>query len=364
MTIFGSDVSHYDASDTRAMFAEGIVFQTHKAGGDKDDPELNAWWNYVKGYRRSVLLGAYWVLYPGRPTQRADAFISRLNAQCPGWQDGPFILEADCEMWNGDPATVPPISDVNAFGDRLRERMPKLMPIAYLPDWVYGDISALRYPLWSSKYVTGSGPFEALYPGDSARQWAAYGGKTPALLQYSSHAVIGGQTTSDADAYRGTSAELIKLLAPGWTEGLVATLDKDDKKYLETTIGPRTDVVPRWTEQGTRVPDDDSNPKMQVSEGIFYTGAGVRRVENAVLAMSGALNHVLVNVLADDGDKAELLAAIEAAKQQTIAGVLDELSAAGRDMGNVAAALVAAFGPGGAQALVTEIGKLLPTADS
>ena len=42
MTIFGSDVSHYDATDTRAMFSEGIVFQTHKAGGDAPDGRHHA----------------------------------------------------------------------------------------------------------------------------------------------------------------------------------------------------------------------------------------------------------------------------------------------------------------------------------
>lgn len=217
MTIFGSDVSHYDAADTRAMFADGIVFQTHKAGGDSNDAELASWWNLAKGYRDRVMLGAYWVLYPGSPSSRADSFLARLDSQCPGWRDGPFILQADCEKWNGDPTTVPSVSEVNAFCDRLVARMPKLRPIGYLPDWVYGDISGFRYPLWSSKYVTGSGGYRSLYPGDSAKQWAAYGGKSPSVLQYTSSATIGGQTTSDANAYRGTLAELTDLLAPGWT---------------------------------------------------------------------------------------------------------------------------------------------------
>lgn len=228
MTIFGSDVSHFDAPDTRAMFGEGIVFQTHKAGGDRNDPELAEWWNHVKDMElppsgragstgpTKPLLGAYWVLYPGRPLQRADEFIARLDAQCPGWRDGPFILQADCEKWNGDPTTVPPVSDVNAFCDRLVARMPKLRPIGYLPDWVYGDISRFRYPLWSSKYVRGSGPYQSLYPGDNAKQWGAYGGKEPDILQYTSSATIGGQTTCDANAFCGTLDQLIKLLAPGW----------------------------------------------------------------------------------------------------------------------------------------------------
>lgn len=236
MTIFGNDCSHYDASDTRAMFAEGIVFQTHKAGGDKNDAELGAWWDYVKGYRGRVLLGAYWVLYPGSPASRADAFISRLDAVCDGWRNGPFILQADCEKWNGDPGTVPSVSEVNKFCDRLVERMPKLRPIGYLPDWVYGDISSFHYPLWSSKYVTGTGSFKSLYPGDGSSKWASYGGKSPDVLQYSSSATIGGQTTCDANAYRGTLAELTKLLAPGWTtqqeDDMSAGIDGSDLTVL------------------------------------------------------------------------------------------------------------------------------------
>lgn len=228
MTIFGSDVSHYDAADTRAMFADGIVFQTHKAGGDSNDAELASWWNYVKGYRDHVMLGAYWVLYPGNPSGRADSFLARLDSQCPGWRDGPFILQADCEKWNNDVSTVPPVSEVNAFCDRLAAKMPKLKPIGYLPDWVYGDISGFRYPLWSSKYVNGSGGYKSLYPGDSASQWAAYGGKSPSVLQYSSSATIGGQKTCDANAFRGSLTELTKLLAPGWTNYLEDDVSEQD----------------------------------------------------------------------------------------------------------------------------------------
>ena len=234
MTIFGSDVSHYDVADTRAMFADGIVFQTHKAGGDANDAELASWWGYVKGYRDRVMLGAYWVLYPGNPVGRADAFLSRLDSQCWGWRDGPFILQADCEKWNNDPATVPSVGEINAFCDRLVAKMPKLRPVGYLPDWVYGDISGFRYPLWSSKYVNGSGPYRSLYPGDSASQWAAYGGKSPLILQYSSAATIGGQTTCDANAYRGTLAELVALLAPGWADDMA--LSSDDKAWIHNDI--------------------------------------------------------------------------------------------------------------------------------
>jgi hypothetical protein len=53
-----------------------------------------------------------------------------------------------------------------------------------------------------------------LYPGDSASEWAAYGGVTPALLQFTATAELAGQLL-DCNAYRGTAAELAALLQTG-----------------------------------------------------------------------------------------------------------------------------------------------------
>lgn len=224
MTVFGWDLSHYDAP---AAPPPGIAFQTHKAGGDANDAELGAWWNLARN--SSALLGAYWVLYPGSPAARADAFIARLDSQCPGWRDRPFILQADCEKWGGDDSTVPSVSEINTFCGQLRKRMPKLMPIVYAPKWVYGSsVSTLKYPLWASSYVTGSGSFTSLYPGDSSSKWAAYGGITPTILQYTSSATIAGQTTCDANAFRGTLDELISIIAPGWSADVANALTTDD----------------------------------------------------------------------------------------------------------------------------------------
>lgn len=236
MTTFGWDMSHYDAPSIGNALAEGISFLTHKAGGDASDPEIAQWWNNVKGLNPDkVMLGAYWVQYPGNPIGKADAFLARLDATCPGWRNRPFILQVDCERWNNDPGTVPSISDVNAFCDRLVAKMPKLRPIGYLPDWVYGDISKFKYTVWSSKYAGGSGPFKSLYPGDNSSLWAGYGGKSVTILQYSSKATIGGQTTSDANAFRGTLAQLQAILAPGWKKEVVAAMDWDDKIQQGTT---------------------------------------------------------------------------------------------------------------------------------
>lgn len=217
MTLFGVDYSHYDSPGTAGAVGEGFTFFTHKAGGDSNDAEMATWWDAMKGYHDRVLLGAYWVLYPGSATSRADAFLSRLDATCDGWRNGPFILQVDCEKWNGDSGTVPTKADIKTFCDRLKAKMPKLTPIVYAPKWVYGNtLNGLGYPLWASAYVDGVGTASGLYPGDGSSKWGAYSGQVPAVLQFTSSATIAGQTTCDANAYRGTLAQLTNLLAPGW----------------------------------------------------------------------------------------------------------------------------------------------------
>lgn len=235
MTIFGWDMSRFDSPSIGNAVGEGISFIIHKAGGDLDDPEIGAWWSGVKGLGNDILLGAYWVLLPGNPVGRADAFIARLDSQCPGWRDRPFYLMADCEEWNNDPSTKPSEAEIQAFCDRLAVRMPKLRPLAYAPPWAYGNtLTGLRYPLVASRYVTGSGSFRGLYPGDGAGEWNPYSGQTPAVLQYSSSATIGGQSTSDANAFRGTLAELVALVAPGWST--MATLDAEDLAAIKAAV--------------------------------------------------------------------------------------------------------------------------------
>lgn len=252
MTTFGWDMSHYDAPSLGTAVSEGIQFVTHKAGGDANDAELGDWWNGAKGLRSRILLGSYWVLYPGNPSARADMFLARLDAVCKGWRDTDFFLFADCEKWNNDPSTIPSISEVNAFCDRLHARAPKLRPMAYLPQWVYGDkVSACKYPIIESDYVSGSGGFKSLYPGDGSSKWHIGGGKTATILQYTSSAVIGGQTTSDANAFKGDLLALRKLVAPGFyvTEAVkdMQLTDKiGDAANPNRTVGDVLRDVAKW----------------------------------------------------------------------------------------------------------------------
>ena len=215
---WGVDKSHFDApGGTATIVSQGFGFMTHKAGGDANDGELNAWWNDAKGHRDDLLLGAYWVLYPGHGASAGDAFLARLDSQCPGWRDGPFILQLDCEEWQSDPSTMPRLGDIRACALRLRALMPKLVPIVYAPHWAYGNtLSGLGFPLWSSSYTTAKGTASAIYPGDSYSGWASYSGIVPAIAQFSSTATVAGDSTTDVNCFKGTQAELSALLAPGW----------------------------------------------------------------------------------------------------------------------------------------------------
>jgi GH25 family lysozyme M1 (1,4-beta-N-acetylmuramidase) len=244
MTIFGWDMSHFDAPNPSTAPREGIEFITHKAGGDSasGDAELGTWWSYVRSYSTDVMLGAYWVFLGGdSPTAGADAFLARLDLKCPSWRDrDSFILQLDCEQWNDNLDTVPSIAAINSFCDRLVSRTSgDYQPIVYAPKWVYGNVTGLRYPLWASSYVTASGSFKAIYPGDGSSHWDSYG-KSVAILQYSSRATIGGQGTSDADAYRGTLSQLKALLSPGKQAGMSANSPltaADAQLVVDTLVG-------------------------------------------------------------------------------------------------------------------------------
>lgn len=252
--LYGWDMSHYDAPSIGNAIGQGIGFITHKAGGDANDTEIASWWSSVRGNRITTgdlpaladgitgkfLPGAYWVLYPGSAASRADAFLARLDATCAGWRDHPFILQADCEIWNNDSGTKPGKSDIAAFCDRLRAKAPQFMPVVYASKGQYGDaLTGLGYPLWNANYPSSaSGSPATLYAnagGDSGPGWRTYSGQTPAIWQFSSSATIGGQTTCDANAYRGSLADLIMLLAPGW-ENDVATISDTDITRIVNAI--------------------------------------------------------------------------------------------------------------------------------
>jgi hypothetical protein len=330
MTILGWDLSHYDAPDSRRAVDEGVTFLTHKAGGDADDAELAAWWSYMKDYRDRVLLGAYWVQYPGNPVGRADAFIARLDSQCPGWRDGPFILQDDCEIWGGNTSTKPNRAEIEAFCDRLVYRMPKLWPIVYAPEWAYhNELAGLSYPLWASSYVSGTGSAATLYPGDGSTRWHAYSGKTPAILQFSSSATIAGQTTCDANAYRGTLAQLTALVAPGWSDHLVTSQAEFDK--LMTTWW-NTNMTPQSASNSMRSALRIAAWQQSVGRTTISTHNMLFGEMRAALAqITAQIDAILAKLVVDPAALAAARADIDATVSQATRAIFAELAAPGDD---------------------------------
>lgn len=328
MTLYGWDMSHYDAPDIGDAVAEGYSFFTHKAGGDVDDPELAAWWSNVKNIPpETAMLGAYWVLYPGSPVTRADKFVARLDAQCPGWRDRPFILQVDCEQWRGDSTTVPPKSDIRAFCDRLVQRMPKLRPIVYAPKWTYGNtLTGLPYPLWASSYVTGTGYASQLYPGDNSARWGAYSGQEPAVLQFTSSATIAGQTTCDANAFRGTLTDLQALLAPGW-ETPMTTLDSADHSAIrnDTFLGAGADVAAAFMRATSGDPATASGTDRAIRNGwAALVSFGIETEHKEVMAK---LAEMTAGSTVDNA-----ITAVNSARDSAVAEVQNAITAAVLDI--------------------------------
>jgi hypothetical protein len=342
VTIFGWDLSHYDLSTIGDAVDEGFSFFTHKAGGDANDTEIATWWSGVKSIPPTkALLGAYWVLYPGSASSRADQFLARLDATCPGWRNRPFMLQVDCEEWSGDSGTVPSKSDIKTFCDRLVAKMPKLRPIVYGPNWVYHDsLAGLGYPLWASAYSTASsGTASGIYAGiggDGSSKWGSYSGQVPKVLQFTSSATIAGQTTCDANAFRGTLAELTALVAPGWAEEMAVQLNDDDKAWMLANLGPAA----TWKADNI-IPAPAGSLNSDGTPNLFWAGSSyVQNIYGKVNAIRTA--QALVPTVAD------IVAGVVAALPPASTGgpTLDQIQAAAE--AGVNAAFASAFdGAGG-----------------
>jgi glycosyl hydrolase family 25 len=215
MTIFGWDASDFDWSrgpmDLGAARAAGIDFFTHKATEGTSTRHVH----YGEALRRARVagipfLGAYHVVRSGPSiTAQVDYLLAYAGEATPWWRDHPgWFWQCDLEHWTYD--TVAPSAGV-AFCETLAQHTGRAV-LLYAPRWAYGDSIGGRAPLWASAYVTGSGSFRELYPGDSSSRWDPYSGRTPVILQYTSSATIGRQPMCDANAFRGTTSDFARLI--------------------------------------------------------------------------------------------------------------------------------------------------------
>jgi hypothetical protein len=219
-TTFGWDASHFDAPPA---VRDGVDLYTHKlTDGDHffEDVEFGPAVNAARGLGVPIL-GPYHVLHGGRSiANQADWLLARADALTPWWR------RHDCWIWQADAEpfdylTAPTIEEINAFGDAVcaRAGVPAARFLAYAPAWHYGSsLTRLRYRLWHSSYGSNPvGPYRTVYPGNTSSRWNAP--VDPLLLQYGSKTTIAGQTTCDADAFRGTLDQLRTALRANSTGG-------------------------------------------------------------------------------------------------------------------------------------------------
>lgn len=192
--------------------AEGIAAVTHKIGEGRsyDDPldSTNLGNARAAGLR---LLGGYYVVRSGDVGAQVDNLIALADRDEPWWSGfAGWFWQVDLERWSYD--QVPAATGI-AFGQLLRQRTGRQV-LMYASRGQYGDqLTGWDGSLWNADYPSSrQDGFASLYPGDDYRGWAPYSGQTPALLQYASSATIGGATTCDCSAFRGSYDQLNSLL--------------------------------------------------------------------------------------------------------------------------------------------------------
>jgi len=216
--VWGWDASGHDwkrgPMDLVAARRAGIAFFTHKCTEGSTFKTAQ----YRQGLERAraariPVLGAYHVLWPGKPIEQARVFFNEVNKKTPWWKNVPWIWQLDAEKFDSMPRAPTPAEGRQFLNELRRLAGGKGWFVAYAPRWLYKDSFRIGYDLWASDY-RGSGaprPFKQQYRGVPASSWQPYSGRKPRVLQFASDATIGRQKTCDANRFDGDLKTLIAL---------------------------------------------------------------------------------------------------------------------------------------------------------
>lgn len=205
MVTFGLDISHHQdlGLDLAQCRREGIEFVFLKAteGAGFVDSEFGA--NLAEARAAGLLVAAYHYV---RSNASAAAQVANVARVVP--RDVPVIPDVEANS-GGVALTRDVVTRLRGAGYSV--------PLSYIPRWYWNQIGqpslAGLPPLWSSRYpdnVVGSIADE--WADVPANYWNGYGGLNVAVLQFTSSVRIAGHQPLDANAFRGTRAELAVLL--------------------------------------------------------------------------------------------------------------------------------------------------------
>lgn len=242
MTVYGWDASDYDwmrgAMDYRAARYDGIEFTTHKITEGTGIIHEGAGAALTRMHDADIkVIGTYHVVRSVNVQAQIAHYLRQLDIQAPGWRSHPnWVHQIDLENWEYDRVAASTGID---FANKLMAETDQFITM-YASKGQYGD--ALRgcpVPLWNANYgANPAGWYHSNYPGDNSSRWNAYSGLTPMFLQYGSRNSIGSQPACDANAFRGTIAQLITITTRGgslmagaeeiiqkWSQGISYTGD-------------------------------------------------------------------------------------------------------------------------------------------
>jgi GH25 family lysozyme M1 (1,4-beta-N-acetylmuramidase) len=342
MTLFLGDFSHYDGPITLPIAArikaDGIAAVSHKITEGMGGFDAEAATAFASFRAASFeFIGAYAVTRTGDGRAQARVAIARADAIAPWWRAYPgWFWQVDLERWPYDSVSA---QDGREMADEFATTGKRVT--VYASKTQYGStLAGWPYPLWNANYPSSrQGPYRALYPGDSGPGWVTYSGQMPAFWQYSSGATIGGLTTCDASAFRGTVDQLRALLSsgvhPNTPEGDMAvgleapvpgTGTNDAHKQPRTGSEVLNDI---WWALGAAGHTDWQSEALRNTRATLAALAGSQKREEATLAAiaalaSGGTSVDTAVVLAAIGDAA----AAESAKVAELLGQVADLRAA------------------------------------
>ena len=176
----------------------------------------------VRAANAGAYFCAYHFLHAGNGAGQASYAYGRVGSGIP--------LMIDCEPTynsSGTIASAPQISDAMDFINEYRS-LGGTVHLLYLPHWYWqgnlgqaslSPVIDLGMLLVSSDYTGYS---------DTGPGWAAYGGMTPAIWQYTSTATLDGVSNVDMNAYQGTLADFQAQVSTGAQTGGNPTLTEGD----------------------------------------------------------------------------------------------------------------------------------------
>jgi GH25 family lysozyme M1 (1,4-beta-N-acetylmuramidase) len=202
--------------DLVAARAAGIDFFTHKATEGSSVRHIHYGEALSRARNAGVpFLGAYHVVRSSPSiASQVDYLLAYADQATPWWRTFPgWFWQCDLELWPYDPVSAQRGVD---FSNALATRTGKAV-LLYASRGQYGDqLRGADHPLWNANYGTNDAQgFKALYAargGDTGTGWTAYSGVAPRIWQYGSRAIIGRQSTCDANAFRGTLADFQHMI--------------------------------------------------------------------------------------------------------------------------------------------------------